>query len=348
MARYKSGADHTALLHGYILTMERKRFAPSTQQKERAKLRAFLNDHPGETWKHLTADQLETWLDQRRGYKRDDSGKPVHNGRNQPPTDGPGVTANTLAGWKYLLSKFYAWAVAEHYLRTNPAATLEPVKKTKSLPQPLNREDAATVLALADPDTPTGRTIALMLFAGLRCMECAGLRWRDVDRGARRIRIHGKGNVTRYVNIHDALAYYLAVRGEPDAPVIGVVWTPKHLSRKVKQAFTAVGLSDSHAHQLRHTMATEYYARTGDLLGLADLLGHQSVETTQMYAKVSDSTKAANIAKLDYGYLPWMAAAATVAPTVRHDQPRRARFQRAADKVRAPHEDLAATTAPAR
>jgi len=261
----------------YGIHLRRRGVAPSTIAAYQANLRTFLRENPG--WQDATAESIERWLDQRQGRR------------------GP-LTATRRGWWVTLLVGFYGWALLTKACAVDPTGQLTRPRQRGWQPDPIADADAAVLLALAGPD-PCGRAVALMLYAGLRCAEVSGLLWRDVDRGNGVLRVTGKGEKVRRVALHPCLDDALGAAGTPDAPVIGVRWCPNTVGRHVAQAMHDAGIP-GHAHQLRHTFATNAYAHQGDAFALRDVLGHTSVVTTQAYIRVADAARSRTVASVSY------------------------------------------------
>jgi integrase len=152
------------------------------------------------------------------------------------------------------------------------------------LPRPANDTDLALALAVAVG--PMRAAIVLASSCGLRCVELARLRWRDV--GLDSIRVHGKGDRHRVlpisIDVRDALDeldrvddYVLPWRESSD------ISPGRRVSHAVNGFFRELG-SDVTAHQLRHWCGTRAYAATGDLRAVQGYLGHASPATTAIYA----------------------------------------------------------------
>lgn len=140
------------------------------------------------------------------------------------------------------------------------------------------------------------RLILLMLYAGLRRSEAAELLWRDVDlgtvpgEGSILVR-NGKGGKDRLLPLHPTLRAELlwvvqrrrtdAVAGRLD----GGKLTLKSVGHTFDRWLAARGIETS-PHVLRHTFATELLRAGADLRHIQELLGHESLETTQRYLRV--------------------------------------------------------------
>jgi site-specific recombinase XerD len=140
------------------------------------------------------------------------------------------------------------------------------------------------------------RIILLMLYAGLRRSEVAALLWRDVDLGTRRgegtIRVRdGKGGKDRTIPLHPTLwdefqgvepcRATAAVAGARDGKRI----TGKSIGHTFERWLAGRGIQTS-PHVLRHTFATELLRNGADLRHIQELMGHESLETTQRYLRV--------------------------------------------------------------
>ncbi len=159
------------------------------------------------------------------------------------------------------------------------------------------------------------RALLEMLYAsGLRVSELTGLNLADMDQKERILRVRGKGNKERIVpygsKAEEALAAYWPVRNELlrqarpggqahegkrrcDAEAVflnyaGRRLTQRSVGRIVKKYARLVNVNwDLHPHSLRHAFATHLLADGADLRAIQELLGHQSLSTTQKYTHAS-------------------------------------------------------------
>jgi len=202
-------------------------------------------------------------------------------------------------------------------LRDNPAAALRLPKVQRPLPQFLSVDAAEQVVESARGGTGgTGSTavtalvmrdramLELLYGAGVRVSELVGLDLDRVDLPARLARVLGKGSKERLVPFGapcaDALQAYLARRGELrprraalDPRALFVSRLGRRITvRQVQylvQRYGALGTGrpDLHPHALRHSCATHLLDAGADLRGIQELLGHQSLSTTQRYTHVT-------------------------------------------------------------
>lgn len=173
--------------------------------------------------------------------------------------------------------------------------------RLSGLPQSLTGPQVRMLLAACDRSTRVGRrdlaVIALMRRLGLRCAEVASLRLEDVDWTAGTVTVHGKGGridlMPLPADVGQTVVKYLQ-DGRPDTPARTVfvravaAFTPlksSSVSCIVARAAQRAGLGTVHGHRLRHTAATETLNAGASLDEVAQLLRHDGVATTVVYAK---------------------------------------------------------------
>lgn len=202
---------------------------------------------------------------------------------------------------------FFSWLVKNNHLLSNPASDLELPRLDHRLPRAvLSQREVELVLSSADTQTALGvrdRAILEVLYStGMRRMEIIALRWDDFDleRGTVFIRM-GKGSKDRMVPIGArALKYcekYLYdVRPSLDLigdtsfflTSLGEAFTPNRMTQLVRNAIDAADIGKSGScHMLRHSCATLMLENGADIRFIQQLLGHASMNTTQIYTHVS-------------------------------------------------------------
>lgn len=196
--------------------------------------------------------------------------------------------------------------VKTHQLSENPVQDLDSPKLRKSLPRYLTLEESVRLLNSVPGKHRERDYCILVLFlnCGLRISELVGLNVNDIQ--GNRIRVLGKGNKERILYLNDscieALEDYLVVRNamtliEPEA--LFVSGQRKRISKStvhllVKNSLAAAGLDASiySAHKLRHTAATLMLQSGVDVRTLQEVLGHDHLNTTQIYTHVSSENLA--------------------------------------------------------
>ena len=208
---------------------------------------------------------------------------------------------------------FYKYLVYKrNLLEENPAINIETPKRQKTLPKFLSLEECRILLDTVKNDAASDTRlrdyciITLFLNCGMRVSELVGISLPDIDRELRSLRVVGKGSKERIVYLNDAcraaLADYLQeVRlagGMADLPDKALFLSnrDKRISVKTVQYMVykyldLAGLGAKHysVHKLRHTAATlMYQSGEVDIRVLKDILGHEQLNTTQIYTHVSD------------------------------------------------------------
>lgn len=232
-----------------------------------------------------------------------------------------GVTATTRSRKLSAIKSFYKYlTVRTKLLEENPVADLEYPKLRRSLPKYLTLEQCAALLrAVQGPNAKRDYAI-LMLFlsCGIRRSELVGLNLSDVYED--RVRVVGKGNKERFVYFgsacRKAIDEYMAERnkkeGLSDPRALFVSRDSNRISvtavhRLVKKHLLAAGLDVDQlsAHKLRHTAATMMLSGGVDVKTLQEVLGHENLNTTQIYTHIENTelkiaADANPISKLDF------------------------------------------------
>jgi site-specific recombinase XerD len=202
------------------------------------------------------------------------------------------------------LRTFYKYVKMTGRRDTNPALEVPSPKIGRSLPKALTVREVEKLLATSlagRDDTLRLRDRALLevLYgSGIRRSELVGLNLEDVDLERRQMRVvGGKGNKDRTVLLTsaaaDAMRAYLGHRPRSPDSAFFLSRLRRRLSDssvyKFFRLFVAISGIDAHAtpHTLRHSFATHLYENGADLLMIKELLGHESLATTQVYTKVS-------------------------------------------------------------
>ena len=210
------------------------------------------------------------------------------------------------------IKSFYKYVCQKKRLmEKNPAIDMEGPKKRQSLPKFLSIEESLALLEAIESDTESKfkerdyAIVTLFLNCGMRLSELCGISLSDLDRELRSLRVVGKGNKERIVYLNDAcrdaLNRYLVIRREDKYKKIGtnalfISKQYKRISNKTVQwlvykYLSLAGLDYKHysTHKLRHTAATLMY-QTGkvDVRVLKEILGHEQLNTTQIYTHVSN------------------------------------------------------------
>ncbi len=217
-----------------------------------------------------------------------------------------GLTAVSRARKLASIRSFYGYLTkVAHKSEHNPAETMDNPKLKKSLPHFLHEDECDRLLdAVAGPFEVRDYCILLLFMScGLRVSELVGLNVIDVSEDS--IRVHGKGNKDRLVfitpEVREAIDDYMAIRddgriapGHEDALFISRNFcriSVRGVQKMVEKNLKLAGLDSTRisTHKLRHTAATLMLQNGVDVRTLQDVLGHESLNTTQIYTHVEDT-----------------------------------------------------------
>ncbi|HEY4558605.1 MAG TPA: tyrosine recombinase XerC [Enteractinococcus sp.] len=253
------------------------------------------NEEPPPVFREVTLDDFRNWLAQLTRH---------------------GMSRTTIARKTTTVRQFMSWLVRQGFREDNPAARLVTSKQASQLPDTLSqnqmRQALDTLHAKAmgpegEPEDPIAlRDVAMIevLYAtGIRVAELEGLDIDDIDFTRSMIKVTGKGNKQRVVPLtapavkslqhwlsrgraevladnHETPAVFLGARGRR----IGA----RQIREVVNNILQTLGsTSASGVHVLRHTAATHLLDGGADLRTVQELLGHESLQTTQLYTHVS-------------------------------------------------------------
>lgn len=213
-----------------------------------------------------------------------------------------GNSARTVARRLSALKTFYRFALARHYVVSDPVHRLKSPKIEKPLPQFLKESEMDELLdkqSWGDSfEEVRARTIIIMFYeTGVRVSELVGLDLKDVDEVSREIKVLGKGNKQRIVpfgnELSEALRDYLKIREDNFGAKYSALFLTKEGERMnaqgvryiVKKQLSKVSsLKKKSPHVLRHTFATAMLNHNAGIENLKKLLGHAKVSTTEIYA----------------------------------------------------------------
>lgn len=215
------------------------------------------------------------------------------------------TSAKTQARLLSSIHSFYRFLLYHHYIEQDPSELLEMPRVEKKLPEVLSLEEIDAMIACIDMSKPEGhrnRAIIEMLYgSGLRVSELTDLRLSNIYRQEGYMRILGKGSKQRLVPISpvadEQLGYWLQDRNTLDIKPesIDIVFL-NHYGRQltramiftiVKRLAQAAGITKTISpHTLRHSFATHLLQNGADLRIIQQLLGHESIVTTEIYTHV--------------------------------------------------------------
>ncbi len=215
-----------------------------------------------------------------------------------------GLTASSRARKIAALRSFFKYLTTKaHLLDENPIADLDTPKLPKTLPRYLTLEESQRLLLAVDGPHKARDycIICLFLNCGLRISEIVGLNLSDIQ--GDHLRIMGKGAKERMVYLNEACTEaindYLLVRNTIAAIDKNALFLSNRRKRMstdavhamVKKTLKNAGLDAEKysSHKLRHTAATLMLSNGVDVRTLQEVLGHENLNTTQIYTHVDNS-----------------------------------------------------------
>ena len=208
-----------------------------------------------------------------------------------------------IAGWRM----FFKHLVVEDALKDSPAEMLDLPIRPQHLPDALTDEEITKIQATFDlslPDQYRNNVIIEVLYGcGLRVSELVNLKMSNLYADEQMLQVIGKGNKERWVPInsraldlidtyiHNVRVHYDIKPGEEKFIFINRLG--RHLSRNyvfmfLQQAVENAGINKHVSpHSLRHSFATELVENGADLRAVQEMLGHESISTTEIYTHLT-------------------------------------------------------------
>ena len=214
---------------------------------------------------------------------------------------------STVARKLATLRSFYKFCLRRGYVKAHPLSTIRTPKQEKRLPKFLEMEQITKLLSTPDDNTLLGardKAMLEVLFStGVRVSELVDLNFADMDVEGQSVRVRGKGKKQRTSPIGPtalaAIQKYLQLRRTDSRSTNfdqSALFVNKHgqrlstrsVRRKLDKYLAECGLDPTISpHTLRHSFATHMLNRGADLRSVQELLGHQSLSTTQIYTHLS-------------------------------------------------------------
>lgn len=227
-------------------------------------------------------------------------------------TEVDGVMAKTIKRQIDTIRHFMRWATESGYLKVNTVQDIRINKLPRSLPKVM---DVELVNRLLDQPVPSDSKEAdlwvrdksfmeIFYSSGLRLHELQSLNVNDIDMNQNTIRVLGKGNKERIVPVGslalEALKkWYMVYREwgyipERNAPIYisrkGDRLSDSQIARRVKYQALRAGMPvDVHPHLFRHCFATHMLEGSRDIRAVQEMLGHSSLDSTQIYTNLDFS-----------------------------------------------------------
>ncbi len=269
--------------YSYYLKIERS-LSPNTVKGYCSDIGHFLEDC-GKEAAEVRSEDIATYLEKKSGS----------------------LTKRSQARLISALRSFYDWMILEGDIKENPCDRIDPPKIERHLPEVLSVEEVEAMIDSVDTGTANGirdKAILEVLYGcGLRVSEACSLKLSDLYMEDGFVRIVGKGDKERVVPLgemaSEALEAYFEVRVEPVRGYEDNVFLNrfgKPLSRvsvfnMIKTQAVLAGIrKEISPHTFRHSFATHLIENGADLRVVQEMLGHESILTTEIYTHIDAKT----------------------------------------------------------
>lgn len=283
--------------YAYYLGIERA-LSPNTVAAYVADVEQFMQ-WCGAAPQDVTHEDILDYFEQRRVQK-------------EGATQGERLDKRSQSRVLSSLKSFFRWMQMEGMVKANPCDKVEFPKVGRKLPQVLSVAEVEAILESVDTGSWRGlrdRAVLEVLYGcGLRVSEASGLLMSNLYLGDGFIRVRGKGDKERLVPIGEmavqALEQYLAERPThlgSDSDLVFINSKGGALSRVsifklIKAQAIAAGVNKTISpHSLRHSFATHMVENGADLRLVQEMLGHESILTTEIYTHLDSSTWQKNV-----------------------------------------------------
>jgi integrase/recombinase XerC len=210
------------------------------------------------------------------------------------------------------LRRFFNWLSEQGHVPANPARKVKELRRIQPAPKGLDRSQVRRLLREVElrEDIRAGAIFSLLLYTGCRCGDLVNLELADLllgERGGSVVFRFGKGRKQRSVPLplpaRRALQTYLETRPPAQSSNVFVGERGPLTDRGVRALCRKYGAHCGihlHPHVFRHSFARQFLADNGDLVALAQILGHESLNTTARYTKRTHEELASCADRLSY------------------------------------------------
>ena len=208
-----------------------------------------------------------------------------------------GVSNTTVNNVRRIFSSFFGWLEAEEYILRDPMRRIHRVKEEYQIKKPFSEWEIERLRVHLKDSVRDRAMFELLLSTGMRLTELRGLNQGDVDFSEREIIVFGKGAKQRIVYFDERtslfLQKYLESRDDDNPALFVTIKNPHErlgkagIGTTVREWGRNTNIENVHPHRFRRTMATRALRAGMPIEQIQVILGHSSIETTRIYAKVN-------------------------------------------------------------
>lgn len=192
------------------------------------------------------------------------------------------------------IKSFYRFLMLEGEVNVNPAELVESAKVERTLPRIVSLDEYQKIMSLID-NLEDRALIELLFTTGIRREEAVHLKRSDFDFNLGILKVNGKGKKERVIpiitNIMPNVVLWLNQHDEewvfPSKVKKGKPNTVRWVNKVVRKWADKAGYNDITPHSFRHSFGTYLYENGADVKAIQEMLGHESIDTTNIYAQSS-------------------------------------------------------------
>ena len=206
-----------------------------------------------------------------------------------------GVKDSTIEGQRSIFSSFFGWLKKEGLIENNPCANINTIKCAKVMRKPFSEIDIEHLKENCKC-TRDKAIISFLLSTGCRIGEVCNLNKEDIDFDNLECKVKGKGNKERIVYINSITAmllkrYFNERKDNSEALFTGQRlnrMTPSGIRVMLRTTAKKANVSNVHPHRFRRTLATNLINHGMSIQEVANILGHDKIDTTMQYVYIEN------------------------------------------------------------
>ncbi|MER2598465.1 MAG: tyrosine-type recombinase/integrase [Caldilineales bacterium] len=301
--RDKAELPLSSLIDLFILSKQIEGRSEKTLTWYRANLASFsgfvTNESPA-TLRDAGLDEARAFIAQLQGRKT------RYESHSLRPQKEGGLSSHTIHGYVRTLKAFGSWLCEEGYTAKHPFDRLKPPKLPETMIEILSDDEIGRIVQSINPDSFLGARlyaiVLVLLDTGIRASELCTLTMDNTFLTEGFLKVRGKGNKERMVPFgaltKKALLKYLhsyrpeAQSDDERGVFLSIEGTPlsyNGLALLIRRLGSNSDVPRLHPHLFRHTFAVRYLMNGGDIMTLRLILGHTTLEVTQMYMHLAEA-----------------------------------------------------------